>query len=267
MREKLIAAFGGLLDSTIQAAPKVAVGILLVIAGLVFTKLIEIALRTVLRRAHFDDLIKKMGGDEVLHHLGIRQQLSEFLPRCAYYLVLCILAQTTAEAFGLVAISNAIASFFAYLPNVIAAILLLAAGSALGQFVGQTVTQAAQDAGLDMAPALGRVVSGGIFFVCAMMAVSQLQIDTGIVRIVTSIILGGAALAFGLSFGFGTREVVRNITAGFYARKILEVGKALEIRGERGTLKSITATHVILESEGREISIANSAVLSHITKQ
>jgi small-conductance mechanosensitive channel len=153
------------------------------------------------------------------------------------------------------------------LPNVIAAILLLAAGSALGQFVGQTVSQAAAESGLDMAPALGKVVSGGIFFVCAMMAVAQLQIDTAIVRIVTSIILGGAALAFGLSFGFGTREIVRNITAGFYARKVLEIGKPLELRGERGTLKSITATHVILEADGREISIANSAVLSHIAKQ
>ena len=43
--------------------------------------------------------------------------------------------------------------------------------------------------------------------------------------------------------------------------------KPLELRGERGTLKSITATHVILEAGGRELSIATSAVLSHVAKQ
>ena len=51
------------------------------------------------------------------------------------------------------------------------------------------------------------------------------KIDTDIVRIVTSLILGAGALAFGLSFGFGTRNIVRNIAAGFYARKILVIGR------------------------------------------
>ncbi len=45
MKEKLVQAFGGLLDSAIAAAPKVVVGILLVIVGLVVAKLIEKALR------------------------------------------------------------------------------------------------------------------------------------------------------------------------------------------------------------------------------
>jgi hypothetical protein len=65
---------------------------------------------------------------------------------------------------------------------------------------------------------------------------------------VTSFVLGAGALAFGLSFGFGTRDIVRNIAAGFYARKILVIGRSLEIAGQRGTLRAITATHVVLTS-------------------
>ena len=267
MKEKLIQAFGGLLDSTIALAPKVVLGLVLMVVGLVAAKMLEIGLRFAMRRVHFDKLIGKIGLDQMLQKLGILQELSIFIPRFVYFLVLFILAQTSADALGLVAISSAISAFFGYLPNMVAAVLLIIVGGALGQFFGRYGHPSAESSGIDSAPALGRVVSGGVFFICAMMAISQLKIDTGIVRIVTSLVLGGAALAFGLAFGLGTREIVSNIAAGYYARKVFEVGMPLEVLGHRGTLKSITATHVILESEGHEVSLANSTFLSHVAKQ
>ena len=112
--------------------------------------------------------------------------------------------------------------------------MLLILGSTVGQFAGETVAQSAASSGVEFAPTLGKMVSGIILFVCAMMAIAQLKIDTDIIRIVTSFVLGGAALAFGLSFGLGTRDVVRNVAAGFYARKILAVGKPMEIAGQQG---------------------------------
>ena len=267
MKEQVIEAFAQLASSIAQATPKVALGLGLLVLGIVVAKVIETVLRTVLRRVHFDALVKKAGVEAAIHRLGIRQELSAFLPRCVYYLVLVLLVQTTADALGLRAISDAISSFFAYLPNLVAALLLVIVGSSLGQFAGEMVARSAADSGLDIAPALGRLVSGGVFFVCAMMAVSQLKIDTAIVRIVTSIILGGAALAFGLSFGFGTREIVRSIAAGYYARQVLEVGRTVEIDGHKGVLKAITATHLVLDAGGEEISVANGALLRSAARQ
>jgi len=87
------------------------------------------------------------------------------------------------------------------------------------------------------------------------------------VRIVTSFILGGAALAFGISFGLGTRDIVRNITAGFYARKVLTLGKPLAVSGEEGELVAITATHAILRQDGVETVVSNGTFLDHVTKQ
>ena len=55
-------------------------------------------------------------------------------------------------------------------------------------------------------------------------AIGQLRFDTDIVRIVTVCTLSGFALVFGLSFGPGTRDITRNIIAGFYARRIFPRG-------------------------------------------
>ena len=267
MKGKLLEAFANLGNSIITALPKVAVGILLVIVGLLVAKLIEVVLRTILVRLRFDSLIEKAGIDKALQRIGLRQQLNLFLPKLAYFLVLLVLCRTASDALGLVAISSAIGAFFAYLPNIIAALLLLILGTTVGQFAGQTVTQAAESAGIDSATTLGKLVSSLIVFIVAMMAIGQLKIDTEMVRIVTSFVLGAGALAFGLAFGLGTRDIVRNIVAGFYARKFLAIGKPLDIAGQSGVLTAITATHAILESDGRDIFIANSHFLEQTSTQ
>jgi small-conductance mechanosensitive channel len=202
-----------------------------------------------------------------LQRIGLRNELTTVIPRLVYFMVLLLLAKTAGDALGLVAISEAIGAFFSYLPNILAALLLLILGSTVGHFAGDIVAQSAASSGIDFAPALGKMVSGIILFVCAMMAIAQLKIDTDIVRIVTSFILGGAALAFGLSFGLGTRDIIRNVAAGFYVRKILAIGKPLEIAGQRGVLRAITATHLILQSDGQDTTVSNGTVMDQVARQ
>jgi hypothetical protein len=267
MEEKLLKAFAGLGSSVAAAIPKVAVGILLIVLALAAAKLVEVVLRTMLVRLRFDSLLEKAGVDKALQRIGLRQQLNQSLPKLAYFLVIFLLAKTASDALGLVAISSAIGAFFSYLPNIIAALLLLILGTTVGQFAGQMVTQAAESAGIDSAPALGKLVAALIIFIVAMMAIGQLKVDTEMIRIVTSFVLGAGALAFGLAFGLGTRDIVRNIVTGFYPRKLLAIGKSLEIAGQSGLLTAITATHVVLNSEGRDIIIANATFLDQTSKQ
>jgi hypothetical protein len=267
MKEKLVTAFSNLADSIIAAVPKIVMGIVLVIASIVAAEIIERVLRYTLTKVRFDSLLGRVGIDRALQRLGIRQQLTVLIPRIVYFLILLLLTKTAVDALGLVAISDAIGAFFSYLPNIVAALLLLILGGTVAQFAGQTISHAAETSGIEFASALGKLVSGLIVFVSAMMAIAQLRIDTEIIRIVTSLVLGGAALAFGLSFGMGTRDIVRNLAAGYYARKILNVGEPLEVAGVKGVLRAITPTHIVVESEGHESAVSNAAILDYSARQ
>jgi small-conductance mechanosensitive channel len=267
MERKLLEAFAALGNSIAYAIPKVGAGILLIILGFVAARVVEILLRTMLVRAHFDRLAEKSGVAKALRRIGIRGQLNVFLPKLAYFLVIFLLVKTVSDALGLIAVSNAIGSFFAYLPSVVAALLLLILGTTASQFAGQMVTRAAESSGVESAAALGKLISALIIFIVAMMAMSQLKIETEMIRTVTSFVLGAGALAFGLAFGLGTRKIVRNIVTGFYARKFLAIGKSLEIAGQSGILTAITATHVILTQDGKEIIVPNSTFLDQTSKQ
>jgi hypothetical protein len=228
---------------------------------------VEKVLRVILERLKFDSLIERVGVDKSLQRVGIRQQLNQLLPRLAYYLLLLLFARTGADAMGLTAISNAMAALFAYLPNMIAALLLIVVGTSAGGFIGGMVAETAKGAGIDFGPSLGRVVTALIVFIVGIMAITQLKIDTEIVRLVASLVLAAMALAFGLSFGLGSRSVTTNLMAGYYARKILEPGSEVEFAGQKGTVHAITATHVLIASGDELVSVANATFFEQVARQ
>lgn len=265
--ERLTKAFTDFLDSVVAWTPRIAVALVLLIVAIIAAKIAERITRTLVRRLKFDAVLGKVGLDQVLQRMGIRASLDRVIPRIVYFLLLILFARTASDALGLGAISAAMGAFFAYLPNLIAAVLILVVGSAAAQFVGRAVSGAAQNAGIEFADSLGSLVSGLVLFVLGIMAIGQLQLDTEIVRLVSTCVLAGFALAFGLSFGLGTKDITRNILAGFYARKVFKVGEEIEVRGERGTLRSITPTQVLFEQEGQVIAVSNSVFLDEVVKK
>lgn len=267
VRDQLIATYQGVIDSFIAWTPRVLLALILVILALVVAKIVERVMRAVMTRLRFDTLTERMGLDEAMQKIGVRESLNQVVPRIVYYLLLILFAKTAADSMGLLAISDAIGAFMAYLPNVVAAVLILVLGSTAAQFAGRAVSESAANSGIEFAGSLGSVVSGVLMFVLGIMAVSQLQIDTEIIRVVTSAVLAGMALAFGLTFGLGSRDLTRNILAGFYARKTFKIGETMEIRGERGELKSITPTQTLLQQGDHVVAVANSVFLDGVVKQ
>ena len=261
MQLQLLQIVRDLQQLVVEGTPRLIIGIVVAVALLMVAKLVERLLRALLVRIRFDGLLEQAGIDKLLQRVGIRQSLNQVLPRLAYFLLLLLFARTAADGFGLTAISEGIAAMFAYLPNVVAAVLLVVVGVSVSQFAGQTVTQAAEESGIEFARPLGTVVAGLILFIVGVMAIGQLRFDTDMVRIVTICTLSGLALAFGLSVGLGTRDITRNVLAGFYARKIFSPGDALEIRGQRGILKAITATQTLIEQDTGLVVVANSSFL------
>jgi small-conductance mechanosensitive channel len=267
MQEQLLQIVSSLQRIAVDAIPRVIVGLLVTVALVLVAGLIERVLRMALVRIRFDSILEQAGIDKLLLRVGIRQSLNQVLPRLVYFLLLLLFARAAADAFGLIAISEGIAAMFAYLPNVVAAVLLVVVGVSVSQFAGRTVTQAAQESGIEFAKPLGSVVSALILFVVGVMAIGQLRFDTDMVRIVTVCTLAGLALAFGLSVGLGTRDITRNVLAGFYARKVFRAGDTLEIRGQRGVLREITATQTLIEQETGLMAVANTVFLDETIRQ
>ena len=260
--EHLAVAYRDLVATATSVLPRIVLGVVLAVVLVLAAKGIRRVTRAACRRAKVDGLSDRLGLTDLVKRVGVRQPASDWISSLVYGGVLLLFTQTGATMLGLTPIADSIRAFFSYLPNVIAAIAVLLAGSAAAEFAGQAVRRAAEDSGIDLAPTLGSVSSALILFVTGIMALSQLKIDTEMIRIVTVCALGGIALAFGLSLGLGSRDVTRGMIAGFYARKLLRPGDTLSVDGASGTLVTITPTQTVIETPaGDLVAVANARFL------
>lgn len=251
----------GMWTSLVASIPRIIVGLLVALLALVVASIAERMLRAVMTRLRFDDLIRRSGVDQWIHRAGIRRPLDDVIPRLVFFVLLFLFAREGAEALGLVALSEGIASVMAFLPNLISAFLIVLIGGALARVAGTGVAASLRGVGIEFGTALGRLVTGAIAFIVAVTALAELQVDTVLVRNVAQLLVAGACLAAALSFGLGSRDVTRNVLAGFYARRILRVGQRVEVAGHQGVVEALTPTQVHLREGDRTVILHNAVFL------
>jgi len=267
VQEILTSLYASILQGVTDWTPKVVLGLVLTVVAIVLAKVVTGLLRSFLRRIDIDGLLQKVGTKDALGRLGITRPVGVLIPKIVYYLLLLLFARTAADSMGLLPVSSAIGSFLAYLPSVFAALVIILLGSSAAQMASRVVTDGARNSGIEFARPLGGIVGAVVMTVVGLTALAQLRVDTEIVHLVVSGILAGLVLALGLSFGLGSKDVTRNILAGFYARKTFMAGDEVEIGGRRGTLVGINATQTLLEANGETVAFANSIFLDSVTSK
>lgn len=263
----LTSVLESLTDAIAGVVPKLLTGLGILLIGWLLAKASSRAISTAFDKLKINDLLQKMGFADTLKRLGLQDSPGDLLSRLTYFLIMILFVQSAAQTVGLDAVSGAIAAFFSYLPNLVAGLLVLLVGMAIAQFASGAVTRSARNSGVEFAPVLGRIVSALIIFVVGLMAVTELEIDTEVIRSVVLVMLSGCALALALAFGLGARDITRNLVAGYYARKIFQPGERIEINGRSGTLAGIAPVHALVEEDGRLTTIPNSVFIDEAVRQ
>jgi small-conductance mechanosensitive channel len=181
--------------------------------------------------------------------------------------MLCVLLLASVDALALAGLSDALRTAIGYLLRLFIALLIAVFGVAAAQVVRRAVVRIATESGVEFASGLGRLAFGGTLVVVGMTVISQLGIDTSNLWLLMVFLVGGITLAFGLSFGLGTRDLTRNLVAGYYTRQTFTVGSQIEFRGQRGVLRAITPTQTIIEQDGALLTVANHALWDDVVKQ
>jgi hypothetical protein len=133
-------------------------------------------------------------------------------------MILVIIASL--DALGLPIVSELLDKIFVYIPNVVAAIIVVVLGLLLGNLLSAVVRTAASNAGLKNADGLGKLSLYAIVFFSGAIALIQLGIGEEIVAAAFGIAFGALALALALAFGLGGRDA-----AAEYLKRWLEEKK------------------------------------------
>jgi hypothetical protein len=195
-----------------------ALGILM--AGFAIAKMVERGTDAALHRIGFDRWMREGGVAEALDRLPGRLDPSSMVGKLIFWTVMLLVILLTADALGIEAVNTLFSEMIAYIPNVIAAVIVLAIGIVIGQFMKDLVIASA--GALPGGITLARAAKASIILLAVFMALDQLEIAEDIVLVTFIAVVGAAALAAGIAFGLGGREIASEISRQWYERMKLQ---------------------------------------------
>ncbi len=104
--------------------------------------------------------------------------------------------------------SQLVTRLFAYLPDVMAAIVVLVAGSVIARFLARSVLIGGVNMNLQYARLLSVGVKWLVTVLAVTIAIEHVGIGGGIIRLAFGILFGGIVLALALAVGLGSKELV-----------------------------------------------------------
>jgi len=180
--------------------------LVILIVGWIIAKAIRGIIDWLLKIVRFDTLADKAGISEVLRKGDLKVTAREVVSGIVYWLIIIMVLVMAVDALGLPKASDVLTSLFAYVPNVIAALLVLVVAMFLASFVSGIVRTAAGNANLPKPQLLAGICRWAIIIFAVTIALEQLGIAPLLVSTTFNIILGGIVLALALAFGLGGKD-------------------------------------------------------------
>jgi hypothetical protein len=200
--------------------PALIGAIIIFVIGWIIARLVKLAVVKLLKLVRFDKATEKGGVNQFLEKGDITKSPSELLGILVYWFIMILVIIASLDALGLPIVSDLLNSIFLYIPNVVAAIIVVILGFLVGNLLATVVRTAASNAGLKAADGMGKLALYAIVLFSVAIALDQLGVGEEIVGAAFIIIFGAAALALALAFGLGGRDA-----AGDYLKRWLEEKK------------------------------------------
>ncbi len=195
-----------MLTKILAYLPVLLGALVILIVGWIVAKAIKRIVDWLLKLIRFDALADKAGISDILKKGDLKTSAREVVSSIVYWLIMIMVLVMTVEALGLPRASDVLAGLFAYVPNVIAALLVLIVAMFLASFVSGIVRTAAANANLPKPGIFAGISRWAIIIFAITISLEQLGIAPLLVTATFNIILGGIVLALALAFGLGGKD-------------------------------------------------------------
>lgn len=200
-------------------------GIAALIIAVLFSTLVAWIVAAVLRRTltglQFDDRLLRWGFPS-LAEWSPSKSPTLLVIRAVSWAIVIIGFLIGIAAFDSTLTSQLVLQMFGYIPNVVAALLVLLAGNIIARFLARSVLIGAVNMNLEYARILSAGVKWMILVLAVAMALDHLGIGGSIVLIAFGILFGGIVLALALAVGLGSKELVSRSLEREASKKPLE---------------------------------------------
>jgi hypothetical protein len=230
-----IEKLAGLLPALIGA-------LVILLLGWVVARVLKAVLIRLLVAVRFEKFSARYGISKFLSRGDIKHSLADILGTVFFWIIFLFFIYIAADVLHLTLIRDLINRIISFVPNFIAAILIITLGVLLSSFFKGLVKVTASSYDLTHRELLGRIVQYLIIFFTVSISLEQLGVATQILVNSVLIVIGAMAFGLALAFGLGSKDLVGRIvnkmfesekTSGASSREASDIPKDEDLKEKK----------------------------------
>ena len=253
---------GAVLTHLAELTPTLAFAFGALVLGLIAAALLRRGAVWAIRKSGLDATAERLGVSRALYAIGIRRGFGEVLASLLGVAAVLITLSVVAEILGLPGLAEATGALTAFLPRLLAAVVILAVGAFAADLlrnVAQRITGDREE--IDSPTAVGAITYYTILGVTVAVAIEQVGLATTLINTLIAIAAAAVLACAALALALGGRDVVRDVIARHYVQGLCRPGDTLRVGEVEGPVLHFTATAVVLESSDGQHVLPCSRVL------
>lgn len=222
MREQFDLILDSLQSSWFQIAaylPRVLTAIVLLILGWLIARTVQRVVVRLLRLARLEAAAEQTGVDDFLVRGGVRFTVVTLIGEIFYWGLLLIFSVAVFNLIGLTLSPESVARLSSYVPNVMAALVVLIFGSLGARLIRGLVVAYLGNVGVKGSDRIGFLVQAALVAFVVLLALEQLRIDVQLLVSAFQLAFGGICLALAIAFGLGGRNWAESILERTWSKR------------------------------------------------
>jgi hypothetical protein len=223
------------LDAVFAFLPKLVGFLLILLIGYIIARVVKGVIVKVLDKVGIDRALHSGSTGSYVNKVAPDVKPSSLIGSLAFWFLFLGAVAIAVSQLGIAALDNFVAAIGAYIPNIIAAVLIFVLAGVVAAAIGGLVARTMGDT--PTGKVVGSVVPVLVMAIATFMILNQLQIAPEIVTITYGALIGGVFLAMALAFGLGGRQVAGQMLQDAYDKGQQErdtVRRDMQIGKERG---------------------------------
>jgi hypothetical protein len=218
LQASLIGAWTEVWVSFLGVIPKILGAIVVFGIGLALAYWVKRLIVEVLRLVRLDKLTNAAGVEKYLEKAEIKFPFNELVGTIFEWIIILVFFLAVVDILGLPAVSQVVASVLGYVPNIIAAALILGVGFILGGIVDGLVRGALVSIDGSAARSIGKLSRYVVVIIAFFAGLEQLKIAQGLILTFYQGLTYTIVLTVGLAIGLGSKDLVAKILGDWYEK-------------------------------------------------
>ncbi|MFH2033086.1 MAG: hypothetical protein ABIJ26_00065 [Candidatus Margulisiibacteriota bacterium] len=209
------------LDSLQSILPMVVTlifALVLLVAGLLASKLLQKMVTLSLQFLQFDTVVKKLNFNKVLEKGDVKQTLSELFGDMVYWVSVFVVIVTVVSLFG-IDIIPVLNKVFEYFGQVVVAAVVLGLGVVVAYLIARLIYAIGSNIGLGGSRTIAKIIQYAFIIFAGLVALAQLGIGSELIVPSIGVIIGSVGLALAIAFGLGCKDIIADFVSNLIRGK------------------------------------------------